>query len=65
MAYKMTDALRIYYHWTGLEGDYNDTKTLMLIAYTIGIGLSAMVTMYMLNRFFKKEAEKKARMNEE
>ena len=48
----------MYYYWTGLEDDYNETKMVMMVAYVIGIILSAGVSLYMFDSFFKKQAEK-------
>jgi H+/gluconate symporter-like permease len=50
----MTDALRIYHHWIDVEKDYNDTKSIMMIAYIVGILISAGVTLWMFDRFSKK-----------
>lgn len=57
MAYKLTDAVRIYHFWVNLEDDFNDTKYIMMIAYVIGILCSAAVTVCMFDRFFKKQKE--------
>lgn len=51
----MTDALRIYHHWIDVEKDYNDTKSIMMIAYIVGILISAGVTLWMFDRFSKKQ----------
>ena len=48
------DAVRIYYYWVDLEDDFNETKLVMMVAYIIGIFLSAIVTMWMFDRFFKQ-----------
>lgn len=37
----------------------------MMIAYLVGIFISAGVTMYMLDRFMKKRAEKEKQRDEE
>lgn len=54
LMYKMTDALRIYHYWMGLEQDFNETKLIMMCAYVIGIIMSASVTVYMFDRYFKQ-----------
>ena len=54
----MVDALRVYHNWVGLEDDFNETKLIMMVAYLVGIGLSAAVTMWMFDRFFKKQAKR-------
>ena len=59
LLYKLTDALRIYHYWTGLEQDFNETKYIMMIAYIIGIVLSAFCTVYMFDRYFRQEKEKR------
>lgn len=60
LLYKLTDALRIYHYWTGLEQDFNDTKLIMMVAYIIGIVLSACCTVYMFNRYFRQQKERQA-----
>ena len=57
LAYKMLDALRIYHNWVGLEDDFNETKLIMMIAYLIGILISAAITMWMFDNFFKKHVK--------
>jgi len=54
LAYKMTDALRVYHYWVGLEDDFNETKQIMMVAYIVGIVLSALITVWMFDRYFKK-----------
>lgn len=55
MAYKILDSIKIYHNWVGLEDDFNETKLIMMIAYLIGILISAGVTIYMFDRFLKKQ----------
>ena len=57
LAYKLIDALRIYYYWLDLEDDYNETKIIMLVAYIVGIVISAGITVFMFDRFFKKKTD--------
>ena len=54
LMYKMTDAMRIYHYWMGLEQDFNETKLIMMCSYVIGIVMSACVTVYMFDRYFKQ-----------
>ena len=53
LLYKLTDALRIYHYWTDIEHDFNETKVIMMCAYVVGIILSACVTAYMFDHFWK------------
>ena len=55
LAYKLTDALKIYHQWVSIEDDFNETKIVMLIAYVVGIFLSAMVTVWMVDRYLKQQ----------
>ena len=58
LAYKFFDALRIYHNWVGLEDEYNETKLIMMVAYLVGILISAGVTIYMFDRFLKQHQKK-------
>ena len=62
--YKLTDALRIYHYWVNLEEDFNETKLIMMIAYVFGIVMSAIVSAYMFDGYFKRQSEKNHRDNE-
>ena len=62
--YKLTDALRIYHYWVNLEEDFNETKLIMMIAYVVGIVMSAIVSAYMFDGYFKRQSEK-ARIDNE
>lgn len=59
LAYKLTDALNIYHNWVGLEDDFNETKMVMMVAYIVGIGISAAITVWMVDRYLKKQASEK------
>ena len=59
LLYKLTDSIKIYHAWVGMEDDYNETKMVMMVAYIIGIGCSAAMTVWMFDRFFKKQAKQK------
>jgi len=58
LAYKLLDSLRIYHNWVGLEDDFNETKQIMMIAYLVGILVSSGVTIYMFDRFAKRQNKK-------
>ena len=64
MVYKLTDALRIYHYWVNLEEDFNETKLIMMIAYVIGIVMSAIVSAYMFDGYFKRQSAKRDEDNE-
>ena len=59
LLYKLTDALRIYHFWMSLEHDFNDTKLIMMCAYIVGICMSAGVTVYMFDNYFKKDKKRR------
>jgi len=42
----------------GLEDDFNETKQIMMIAYLVGILVSSGVTIYMFDRFAKRQNKK-------
>lgn len=64
-AYKLLDSLRIYHNWVGLEDEFNETKLIMMVAYLFGILISAAVTIYMFDRFLKKNVKKAKKYEEE